>query len=103
MRMSLVESAGAAEHARPEARAYTIGDPDRERWQQQPSAQSMITLPGLAADALGSFLADDMKDRFGVSHARLAEIIPFAARLALGWLGYSGALYHKGEQRLFRN
>ena len=35
----------------------------------------MITLPGLAAEALGSFLADDMKDRFGVSHARLAEIV----------------------------
>ena len=41
----------------------------------------MITLPKLAADALGSFLAADMKDRFGRSHARLAEIIPFAAQL----------------------
>ena len=43
----------------------------------------MITLPRLAAEALGSFLASDMKDRFGSSHARLAERIPFAARLAL--------------------
>ena len=42
----------------------------------------MITLPELAAGALGSFLASDMKDRFGSSHARLAELIPFAARLA---------------------
>src|SRR5262249_28903380 len=33
--------------------------------------------------ALRSFLASDMKDRFGASHARLAELIPFAARLAL--------------------
>jgi hypothetical protein len=41
----------------------------------------MITLPELAAEALGSFLASDMKDRFGASHARLAELIPFAARL----------------------
>ena len=41
----------------------------------------MITLPRLAAEALGSFLASDMKDRFGVSHARLAEIVPFAAQL----------------------
>jgi hypothetical protein len=44
----------------------------------------MITLPELAADALGSFLASDMKDRFGASYARLTEIVPFAARLALG-------------------
>jgi hypothetical protein len=39
----------------------------------------MITLPGLAAGALGSFLANDMRDRFGVSHARLAEIVPATA------------------------
>ena len=39
----------------------------------------MITLPELAAEALGSFLASDMKDRFGALHARLAELIPFAA------------------------
>ena len=43
----------------------------------------MITLPELAAEALGSFLASDLKNRFGSSHARLAELIPFAARLAL--------------------
>jgi hypothetical protein len=49
----------------------------------------MITLPRLAAEALGSFLASDMKDRFGSSHARLAEIIPFAARLALDCIGNS--------------
>ena len=39
----------------------------------------MITQPELTAEALGSFLASDMKDRFGTSHARLAELIPFAA------------------------
>jgi hypothetical protein len=43
----------------------------------------MITLPRLAAEALGSFLAADIKDGFGRSHARLAEIVPFAARLTL--------------------
>src|SRR5262249_56235988 len=43
----------------------------------------MITLPEMAAEALGQFLASDVKDRFGSSHARLAEIIPFAAKLAL--------------------
>jgi hypothetical protein len=57
----------------------------------------MITLPELAAGAL--FLAADMKDRFGSSHARLAELIPFAARLALECIGNSDALYHNVEIR----
>src|SRR5438445_10226837 len=60
----------------------------------------MITLPGLAAEALGSFLASDMKDRFGASHARLAELIPFAARLALDCIGNSDALYHNVEHTM---
>src|SRR5262252_2924879 len=60
----------------------------------------MITLPALAAEALGSFLASDMKDRFGASHARLAELIPFAARLALECIGNSDALYHNVEHTM---
>ncbi len=60
----------------------------------------MITLPGLGAEALGSFLAADMRDRFGTSHARLAEIIPFAARLALECIGNSDALYHNIEHTM---
>jgi len=60
----------------------------------------MITLPALAADALGSFLASDIKDRFGSSHARLAELIPFAARLALECIGNSDALYHNVEHTM---
>jgi hypothetical protein len=60
----------------------------------------MITLPELAAGALGSFLASDMKDRFGSSHARLAELIPFAARLALECIGNSDALYHNVEHTM---
>ena len=60
----------------------------------------MITLPGLAAEALGAFLADDMRDRFGVSHARLAEIVPFAAKLALECIGNSDALYHNVEHTM---
>src|SRR5258708_4060690 len=60
----------------------------------------MITLPALAAEALGSFLASDMKDRFGSSHARLAELIPFAARLALECIGSSDALYHNVEHTM---
>ena len=60
----------------------------------------MITLPELAAEALGSFLASDMKDRFGASHARLAELIPFAARLTIECIGNSDALYHNVEHTM---
>ncbi len=60
----------------------------------------MITLPKLAAEALGSFLAADMRGRFGASHAKLAEIIPFAARLALECIGNSDALYHNVEHTM---
>jgi hypothetical protein len=63
-------------------------------------SRCMITLPELAAGALGSFLASDMKDRFGSSHARLAEVIPFAARLALECIGNSDALYHNVEHTM---
>src|SRR3981189_3338630 len=60
----------------------------------------MMTLPELAAEALGAFLASDMKDRFGASHARLAELVPFAARLALECIGNSDALYHNIEHTM---
>src|SRR5436305_10990430 len=60
----------------------------------------MITLPEIAAEALGSFLASDMKDRFGASHARLAELIPFAAQLALECIANSDALYHNVEHTM---
>ena len=60
----------------------------------------MITLPELAAQDLGSFLASDTKDRFGSSQGRLAEIIPFAARLALDCIGNSDALYHNFEHTM---
>src|SRR5215510_9043916 len=67
---------------------------------QQSDHECMITLPALAAEALGSFLASDVKDRFGSSHARLAELIPFAARLALECIGNSDALYHNVEHTM---
>ena len=60
----------------------------------------MITLPQLAAEALGSFLAADMKDRFEGSHARLTEIIPFVARLTLECIGNSDALFHNVEHTM---
>ena len=60
----------------------------------------MITLPKLAAEALGTFLAADMKDGFGRSHARLAEIIPFVAQVTLECIGNSDALYHNVEHTM---
>jgi hypothetical protein len=60
----------------------------------------MITIPELASEALGSFLASDMKGRFGSSNARLTELIPSAARLALECIGNSDALYHNIEHTM---
>jgi hypothetical protein len=60
----------------------------------------MITVPELAAESLGSFLAADMKRRFGSSHARLTEVVPSVARLALECIGNSDALYHNVEHTM---
>src|SRR5271154_730007 len=96
MRQSLKDSGDAG----PEGRANRAGEPDRRRSARRELAQSVITLPSLAAEALGSFLAHDMRDRFGVSHARLAEVIPFAARLTLECIGNSDALFHDVEHTM---
>jgi hypothetical protein len=64
------------------------------------TGETMITLPHLAAEALGAFLAADIRGRFGASHARLEEIVPFAARLALECIGNSDALYHNVEHTM---
>ena len=42
----------------------------------------MITVPELAADALGEFLATYMRRRFGSSQAHLVEMVPSIARIA---------------------
>jgi hypothetical protein len=60
----------------------------------------MITVPELAAEALGSFLATEMKRRFGSSQARLSELIPSLAQLALECIGNSDALYHNVEHTM---
>ena len=60
----------------------------------------MITIPELVAQALGTFLASDTKSRFGSSHARLAEFLPYAARLTLECIGNSDALYHNIEHTM---
>jgi len=60
----------------------------------------MITIPELIAQALGSFLTSETRSRFGASHARLAEVLPFAARLTLDCIGNSDALYHNIEHSM---
>ena len=60
----------------------------------------MITIPELVAQALASFLTSDTRDRFGSSNARLAEVLPFAARLTLECIGNSDALYHNIEHSM---
>ncbi|PWE80783.1 metal-dependent phosphohydrolase [Bradyrhizobium sp. SUTN9-2] len=60
----------------------------------------MITIPELLAHSLSSFLTADTRDRFGSSHSRLTEVLPFAARLALECIGNSDALYHDIEHTM---
>ena len=61
---------------------------------------SLITVPELAAEALGSFLAEHMNRAFGSTEAGLTELIPSAARLALDCIGNSDALYHNVEHTM---
>ncbi len=60
----------------------------------------MITVPELAAEALGSHLAKQMGQRFGSTDAGLIEIVQSAARLALDCIGNSDALYHNVEHTM---
>ena len=54
----------------------------------------MITVPELAAEALGSFLAEGLSRRFGSTNASLIELVQSAASLSLECIGNSDALYH---------
>jgi hypothetical protein len=63
-------------------------------------AAPMITVPELAADALGEFIASYMRRRFGSSQAHLAEMVPSIARIALECIGNSDALYHNVEHTM---
>src|SRR5262249_11377536 len=54
----------------------------------------MITIPELAAEALGSHLAAHMGRRFGSTDPELVELVQSAARLAIDCIGNSDALYH---------
>jgi hypothetical protein len=60
----------------------------------------MITVPELAADALGKFLTNYMKRRFGSSQTHLVEMVPSIARIVLECIGNSDALYHNVEHTM---
>jgi len=60
----------------------------------------LITISELAAEALGSYLAEHFGRRFGSTEAGLTEVIPSAARLALDCIGNSDALYHNVEHTM---
>ena len=60
----------------------------------------MLTIPELAAEALGSHLAEHMGRRFGSTDAGLIELVQSAARLALDCIGNSDALYHNVEHTM---
>ena len=62
--------------------------------------QYLITVPELAAEALGSFLAEHMSRRFASTHAQLTELVPSVARLAIECIGNSDALYHNVEHTM---
>jgi hypothetical protein len=60
----------------------------------------MFTIPELAAEALGSHLAEQMGRRFGSTEAALIERVQSAARLAIDCIGNSDALYHNVEHTM---
>jgi hypothetical protein len=94
-----VQTLAAAENG--EVLSYkTDGGRTTPRRRTAETGVQMITIPELVAQALGSFLTSETKDRFGSSHARLAEVLPFAARLTLECIGNSDALYHNIEHSL---
>jgi hypothetical protein len=61
---------------------------------------SVITVPELAAEALGRYLAEHLGRRYGSTDAGLIEAIPSAARLALDCIGNSDALFHNVEHTM---
>jgi hypothetical protein len=60
----------------------------------------LITVSELAAEAVGSYLAEHIGRRFGSTEAGLIDLISSAARLALDCIGNSDALYHNVEHTM---
>ena len=64
------------------------------------TGEAMITIPELAAEALGSHLANHLSRRFGSTDPAAIERVQSAARLAIDCIGNSDALYHNVEHTL---
>jgi hypothetical protein len=62
--------------------------------------ERMFTATELAVDALSSHLASHIKQQFGSSDSRLADVISSVVRLALERIGDSDALYHNVEHTM---
>jgi hypothetical protein len=60
----------------------------------------LITVPELAAESLGDYLAEHLGRRFGSTYAMLGELVPGVARIALECIGNSDALYHNVEHTM---
>jgi len=60
----------------------------------------MITVPELAAEALGAYLSTQLQSRFASTEADLTELVPSVARLSLECIGNSDALYHNVEHTM---
>jgi hypothetical protein len=60
----------------------------------------MMTVPELAAEALGSYLSTHLNSRFASTEAGLTELIPSIARTSLECIGNSDALYHNAEHTM---
>jgi hypothetical protein len=60
----------------------------------------MITVPELAAEALGSALSSYLTQRFGSTQVAFTELVPSLARLALECIGNSDAPYHNFEHTM---
>jgi hypothetical protein len=60
----------------------------------------MFTIPELAAEALGSYIAEHMGRRFGSTDAGLVELVQSAARLSIDCIGNSDAVYHNVEHTM---
>lgn len=60
----------------------------------------MFTIPEIAAETLGSYLAEHMGRRFASTDQPLIELVQSAARLAMECIGNTDALYHNVEHTM---
>ena len=60
----------------------------------------MLTITEIAAEALGTHLADHMGRRYGSTDGQLVDSLQSAARLSIDCIGNSDALYHNIEHTM---